>query len=196
MHAISLWVTIPYTLFVGFLAPVYWILHGPQNFLWFSDLALFATLAAFWLRSRFLLSMMATGVLLFDIVWNFIFFTKLVTGAGPEGVVGYMFDPANPLWVRALSLFHVALPPLQLWGLRRLGYEPRAWKAQAVLGAAVLLLTYAVTGPEENINWVYGFGAAPQQSLPPLAYLGLAIVVYPALVCWPTHLVLKKLFLK
>jgi hypothetical protein len=194
VRAISLRVKIPYTIFVSFLVPVYWIRHGPANFLWFSDIALFATLVAFWLESRFLLSMMASGVLLFDLVWNLIFFYKLAVGAGPEGLIGYMFDPENPGWVRALSLFHVLLPVIQLWGLRRLGYDARAWKYQAALGCVVLFLTYAVTGPETNINWVYGLNAAPQSWLPAPFYLAALMLVYPTLVCFPTHLVLKRLF--
>lgn len=196
MQAISLWIKIPYTVFVFVLVPVYWIQYGPTNFLWFSDIALFATLAALWLESRFLVSMMATGVLIFDTVWNFIFFSKLILGAGPEGLVGYMFDPEISVFIRALSLFHVALPIIQLWTLGKLGYDVRAWKYQAVLGWIILLLTYVVTGPEQNINWVYGMTEAPQQWLPALLYLAALMLIYPTLICFPTHVILKRLFLK
>ncbi|MBI4528521.1 MAG: membrane-associated protein [Deltaproteobacteria bacterium] len=191
---ISLWIKIPYTLFVLVFVPVYWVRYGPANFLWFSDIALFGTLAALWLESRFLTSMMATGVLLFDIVWNFIFFRKLFLGAGPEGVVGYMFDPEIAVPIRALSLFHIALPITQLWTLGKLGYDTRAWKYQAVFGWIVLALTYSLTGPEQNINWVFGVNEAPQSWLPARVYLAAAMVVYAALICFPTHLILKRIF--
>ncbi|HWP57933.1 MAG TPA: hypothetical protein VNL14_08610 [Candidatus Acidoferrales bacterium] len=193
---ISLWVKIPYTLFVLVLVPVYWNRYGPQNFLWFSDIALIGTLAALWLESSFLLSMMATGALLFDIVWNAIFFFKLVAGGSRESLVGYMFNPEIALFVRALSLFHVGLPIIQLWALGKLGYDPRAWKYQALFGCVVLALTYALTRPEDNINWVYGMAAGPQKWVHPLLYLAGAMVVYPTLVCFPTHLVLSWLFRK
>ena len=196
MQAISLWIKIPYTVFVFVLVPVYWIRYGPANFLWFSDIALFATLAALWLGSRFLLSMMASGVLIFDTVWNFIFFSKLILGAAPEGLVDYMFDPEISVFIRALSLFHVALPIIQLWALGKLGYDVRAWKYQAVLGWIILPLTYGVTRPEENINWVYGMIEAPQQWLPAPLYLGALMLIYPTLICFPTHIILKRLFLK
>jgi len=194
LQAISLWIKIPYTVFVLVLVPLYWIQYGPQNFLWFSDIALFATLAALWLESRFLVSMTASGVLIFDTVWNFIFFSKLILGAGPEGLVGYMFDPEISVFIRALSLFHVALPIIQLWTLGKLGYDVRAWKYQAVLGWIILFVTYGVTGPEENINWVYGMTQAPQPWLPASLYLAALMLIYPTLICFPTHVILKRLF--
>jgi len=196
LQAISLWIKIPYTVFVFVLVPVYWIRYGPANFLWFSDIALFATLAALWLGSRFLLSMMASGVLIFDTVWNLIFFPRLIFGAGPEGVVDYMFDPEISVFIRALSLFHVALPIIQLRALGKLGYDVRAWKYQAVLGWIILLLTYALSGPEKNINWVYGVTETPQQWLPAPLYLAAGMLIYPTVICFPTHVILKRLFLK
>jgi hypothetical protein len=33
----------------------------------------------------------------------------------------YMFDPNVPLFIRLLSLFHAATPPLLLWAIWRLG---------------------------------------------------------------------------
>jgi hypothetical protein len=195
LQVISPWIKIPYTLFVFVLVPVYWIRYGPANFLWFSDIALIGTLVALWLESRFLLSMMAVGVLLFDIVWNFIFFSKLLLGAGP-GFVDFMFDPAIALPIRALSLFHVALPIIQLWSLSKMGYDVRAWKYQALLGCIIFPLTYGVSRPEKNINWVFGVTEVPQQWLPAPMYLAALMVIYPTLVCFPTHLVLKRLFPK
>ncbi|HZD42398.1 MAG TPA: hypothetical protein VE131_16870 [Terriglobales bacterium] len=196
LQLVSLWIKIPYTLFVLVFVPIYWVQYGPANFLWFSDIALFGTLAALWLESSFLASMMTSGVVLFDIVWNVIFFRKLLLGGGPEGLVGYMFDPQISLSIRALSLFHVALPIIQLWSLGTLGYDVRAWKYQVVLGWVLLPLTYAVTSPKENINWVFGITEVPQKWLPPSLYVIALMVIYPAVVCYPTHRVLKRLFVK
>lgn len=194
MKPISLWIKIPYSLFVAVFIPVYWIQYGPLNFLWFSDIALIGTLVALWLESRFLVSMMTTGVLMFDTVWCFIFFRKLIEGGGVEGLVGYMFDSQIHIFIRALSLFHVMLPGVQLWALGRLGYDVRAWKYQVILGWALILLTYAVTGPIENINWVYGVTEVPQRWLPAHLYVAAGMVIYPTLVCFPTHRILKPLF--
>jgi hypothetical protein len=194
LRAISPWIKIPCTLFVAVLVPVYWVRYGPQNFLWFSDVALFLMLAALWLESRFVASMAACGTLLLDTVWNLIFFPKLLMGAGPGGLVGYMFDPEISIYVRALSLFHVGLPVIQLWALHKLGYDGRAWKSQAVLGCILLLLAYGLTDPEDNVNWVFGVVDVPQTWMPPGIYLGLLLIVYPLGVCFPTHLILKRLF--
>jgi hypothetical protein len=140
--------------------------------------------------------MAACGTLLLDTVWNLIFFPKLIVGAGPGGLVGYMFDPEISIYIRALSLFHVAVPVIQLWALSKLGYDGRAWKYQAVLGGMLLLLAYGLTDPKENVNWVFGISDAPQTWMPAGAYLGLLLIVYPLGVCFPTHLILKRLFRK
>jgi len=194
LRTISLRIKIPYTVFVLVLIPIYWVRYGPANFLWFSDIALIVTLAALWLESRFLASMMTSGVLLFDVVWNFIYFPKLLLGVGPDGLVDYMFDPQISLFIRALSLFHVGLPIVQLWALSKLGYDERAWKYQVVLGWILLPLTYAVSGPEQNINWVFGVTEVPQRWLPAPVYVAVLMVIYPTLVCFPTHLFLKRIF--
>jgi hypothetical protein len=110
--------------------------------------------------------------------------------------VGYMFDPQISVFIRALSLFHVALPLVQLWALCKLGYDVQAWKYQVVLGWILLPLTYAVTGPKENFNWVFGITEVPQKWLPAPLYLAALMVIYPTLVCFPTHLVLKRLFVR
>jgi hypothetical protein len=49
---IPLWLKISYTLFLGLLVPVYAVQYGIANFLWFSDIALLATLVALWRESR------------------------------------------------------------------------------------------------------------------------------------------------
>ncbi len=193
---ISLWIKIPYTLFVAVLVPIYWVDNGPANFLWFSDIGLLVTLVALWLESRFLLSMMADGVLLFDIVWNLVFFSNLILGGDTGSLVGYMFDPHISIVLRALSLFHVGLPIIQLWALSRLGYDIRAWKYQAAFGCILLPLTYLASDPKENINWVFGVGKAGRRWLSPPLYLASLVVIYAAVVCLPTHLVLKKIFVR
>lgn len=173
---------------------VYWRKYGPQNFLWFSDIALIGTGLALWLESGFVASMMAVGVLLPEAVWNFDFFTRLATGKRVVGLSAYMFDRDRPLYLRALSTFHVMLPILLLWLVARLGFDERAWIAQTALAWLVLPLTRAVTSPERNINWVFGPGEEPQRRIPPLVYLALLMIAFPLFVFFPTHLLLAWLF--
>ncbi|MGX9574693.1 hypothetical protein [Mesorhizobium sp. f-mel] len=58
----------------------------------------------------------------------------------------------------------------------------------------VLVASYWFTRPDENINWVHGFGPEPQKILPPRMYLGLYMVLLPLVAYLPVHLVWKRLF--
>ena len=187
---IPLWIKVAYTLMVAVIVPVYLAYYGPANFLWFSDVALVVTGVALWLESPLLVSMMTVGVLLPELLWNVTLFTRLLTGIRVSGLADYMFDTRIPKWIRALSLFHVVLPVLMLWMLHRLGYDPRALPAQTALAWVILPLTYAVTKPEDNINWVYGPGARPQRQISPPLYLAFVLIFFPLIVYVPTHLLL------
>jgi hypothetical protein len=187
---IPIWIKLAYTAWVCVVIPVYWQKYGPANFLWFSDIALLTTAVALWTESSLLASMMALAVVLPEVAWNVGFFSRLIGGKDISGLAGYMFDPALPLSLRLLSLFHVFLPPLLLWLVWRLGYDKRALPAQAILVWLVLPATYLLTRPADNINWVRGFGTQPQTALPPVAYLGLLMLAFPLLIYLPTHLLL------
>lgn len=191
---IPLWLKIGCTGFVCMLVPVYWRRYGPSNFLWFSDIALLVTVPALWLESPMLASMMALAVLLPELAWNFDFFVRLLIGSTPIGLSSYMFDRSISRFLRALSLFHVALPLLLLWMVHRLGYDGRALIAQSLLAMIVLPLSYWAAGPEKNINWVYGFGERPQTRLPPLWFLAFLMLMFPPVIYLPTHFILDRLF--
>lgn len=183
-----------YSAFVAILIPTYWRYYGPGNFLWFSDLALFLTLAAVWLESPLLASTQAVSVGLLELVWLADFLVRLVFRVETVGLTRYMFDPKIPLLVRALSLFHVGLPFLLFWLVWRLGYDPRAWLAQTLFAWAVLTACYFLTRPAENVNWVFGPAKRKQQWMPPQLYLLLLMVFLPVCVYRPTHLLLQKFF--
>ena len=191
---IPLWIKICYTLFVILTAAVYTVKYGFGNFLWFSDIALFATVPALWFESSLIASMMAIGILLPELFWNVTYFGRLLTGRRLAGLTDYMFEAQKPLYLRALSLFHVFLPVLLLWMIARLGYAKEAWLAQSALAWVVLPLTYLLTDPDKNINWVRGPGTKPQKQLAPLVYLCLLMIVFSLLVYLPTHLLLQTLF--
>jgi hypothetical protein len=193
---IPLAVKILYTLFVCVLLPTYWRHYGPANFLWFSDLALLIGLAALWLESPFLASMQAVSVLLLELVWIVDFLTRLVSGRQLIGIAEYMFKADQPVFVRALSLFHLVLPFFLLWLVHRFGYDPRAWIAQTVLFWVVLLVCFFFTKPSENINWVFGPASGPQQKISPGTYLTLLLVAVPICIYLPTHLLLHAVMPK
>ena len=194
MDVIPLWGKVVYTAFLCLLVPVYWVHWGPKNFLWFSDIALLTTAVALWLESPLLASMMTLAIGLPELAWNVEFFGRLLTGRRLLGLSDYMFDRSKPAALRALSLFHVVLPILLVWLVHRLGYDARAWLFQTVVALIVLPVTYWVSDPAENINWVYGPGGKPQTWMAPRAYLALTMVLFPLAIYLPTHLLLRALF--
>ena len=185
-------IKIAHTAYVTVLVPVYWRYWGLANFLWFSDLAVVVAVPALWREDRRLLSMLALTTLLPEIPWNVGYFTRLLTGRELFGLSHYMFDRRKPFWLRALSLFHVWLPPLFAWCVRRLGYDRRALLPQAVAGEAVLAASYFLTPPEKNINWVYGPGKKPQRKIRPGLYFCGVLLFFPLCVWWPTHRLLRR----
>ena len=185
---------IAYTLFICVLVPVYWKQYGPGNFLWFSDIALFVTAAALWLESSLLASMMAVSIVVLESIWIIDFLIGLIAGTSVIGLSAYMFDSKIPLSIRALSLFHVVLPILLLWLLYRLGYDRRALLAQTLLAWIVLPLSYFLTKPSDNVNWVYGMGGGTQKWMPAPLYLVLLMLAFPLVLYLPTHILLKRLF--
>lgn len=187
---IPLWMKILYSLFLCLLVPVYWHQYGPANFLWASDIASFFVCAALWSERPLPNSMMAIGVMPFEIAWIIDFFS----GSQLIGMASYMFEPERPLYLRGLSLFHIGLPLVMVFLLRRLGYDRRALKAQTLLIWIVLPLTYLVTDPADNINLAFGFGSEPQTMMHPLLHLALEMILLPVVICWPFHLVLQRLF--
>jgi len=189
-----LWLKIVYTLFICVLVPVYWARYGPGNFLWFSDIALFTTAAALWLESSLLASMMAVSVVVLESVWIIDFLIGLIAGSSVIGLSAYMFDSKISLPIRALSLFHIAMPVILVWLLHRFDYDRRALIAQTVLAWIVLPASYFLTSPSQNINWVYGPGNGPQKWMPAPLYLILLMLAFPLVLYLPTHFLLKKLF--
>lgn len=186
---VPLWLPLIYALGVPVIAATYWHVYGPTNFLWLSDIALAFTLLALVTGNPLLASMPAVGVLPLELAWTIDF----LTGGRLIGLAAYMFDPKLPLFVRSLSVFHLALPPTLLFLLSRVGYDERAPIYQTLLTWLVLVVTYLATDPEKNINWVFGPGSRPQHVLPPLVYLGIVMMLV-ALVVLLTHLILKRIF--
>jgi len=189
---IHLGIKIGYTIFLLVLVPVYWVHYGPRNFLWFSDIALLTTGVTLWVESPLLASMMMLAVLLPEIAWNLDFFGRLLTGHTMLGMSAYMFDGRTPGYLRALSLFHVPLPIGLVWLVTQLGYDRRAWLYQSLLALIVLPVSYWLTEPRENVNWVYGLGRA-QTALAPWAYLTLLILAFALVLYLPPHLVFTYL---
>ena len=201
---IPLWIKLAYTAFATVLVPYYWHVYGPTNFLYFCDFALLMTLPAIWLESSLLVSTALVGILLPQTLWILDFLGSLM-GLRLTGITSYMFRSDLPLFTRALSTFHIWLPPLLVWLASRLGYDKRAFWVWTVLAWVLLLVCFlwmpAPPAPADqpnlpvNINYVFGLGDEERQTwMPALPYFLLWMATLPIVMFWPAHVVLRKFF--
>ncbi|MDH3745116.1 MAG: hypothetical protein OES47_08455 [Acidobacteriota bacterium] len=184
---LPLWLKVAFTAWLAVWVPAYWVEYGWQNFLWTCDAANFVVLAALWLESPLLIASQAVSVLVISSLWVVDFGAALLFGTHPIGGTEYMFDPAKPLATRLLSLFHVVVPILLLWCIRRMGYDRRGWRLQVAIIWLLLLATHRWTEPAKNINWQWlPFGIDPP-ILPPAWILPVSMLAMPVVLYLPTH---------
>ncbi len=187
---VPLWLKLAYTVMVVVVIVVYALRYPLSNFLWFSDIALIVLVPALWFESSILASMMALAVLVPECFWTLSFLCQWLTGRRISGLTDYMFDATRPRNLRALSLFHLVLPPLLIWLVATLGYDPLALPAMIVLAGVVLLASYLLSTPAQNVNWVYGPGDRTDHGLPQGIYLVMLMAAFIVFVYLPTHFAL------
>jgi hypothetical protein len=188
---IPVWFKLAYTLFVVYVALIWWRNYGWRNFLWFSDIAFIGAVPAMWLENAPLASVLAVAVLLPEILWNLDYAGRLILRRRITGLTDYMFEPERPLLLRGLSLFHVPLPLVLLWMLAAYGYDRSAGLPGAIILAILVLpLSRRVSSPEKNINWVYGLGGV-QTRVSGRVYVALLTVGFIVAVFLPTDLLLR-----
>lgn len=180
------------TVFTIVLIPVYWNHYGPGNFLWLSDISLLLSLLALWLRSPLLISIVVVAVLPVEIFWNIDFIYHLIRGEKLFGIADYMFDESKSLFLRSLSLFHVFLPPIWIFYLRKWGYDRRAFFPSIAIQWGAFVLSRLLTSPKENINWVFIPYKYKWEWISSWQWLILLMVLFPLLIYLPMHLFLKK----
>jgi len=190
---LPIWLKISFTLMVAVIVPVYWKYWGWKNFLWFSDLALFGLVAALWLESSLIASMVAVTVLLAEVCWNLDLLVQLVFRRPFLGLTNYLFQDDQPLFVRLLTLFHIPLLAVIIYLLVQWGYDERSIFYQVPMVWIIILATYWAK-PEENINWIYGWGEKPQKLMPPNVYLLVHLIAYPMIAMVPIHFLLAHFF--
>jgi hypothetical protein len=173
--------------------PTYAAVYGFGNFLHLCDVAVLLTCVGLWRGSALLLSMSALTSIVIDLAWDLDLAVRLVTGRHLLGGTEYMWETKYPLWVRLLSLFHLVLPVLLLWALRRVGYDRRALALQSAIGLFFVAAARAV-GPDANVNFAWrdpffhrSWGPAPVHVL--VIFVGLLLLVYG-----PTHAILSRVY--
>ena len=135
--------------------PSYALAYGWTNFLFLCNVGVVVGSLGLWKGSRLWLSVGGVASIAIGSVWAIDFFGRLLLGAPLLGVTDYMWDPQYPLFTRVLSLYHVAWPALTLACLRRIGYDPRAWRVQATIGIPLIVAGRFLAGPVENINYAW-----------------------------------------
>jgi hypothetical protein len=173
--------------------PAYWHTWGASNFLQLCDIAVILTCAGIGSNSRLLVSSQAVSSLLIDAVWTVDAACRLFLGHDLIGGTEYLFDGRYPLWVRLLSLFHVVMPALLLWAVRRLGYDPRG----VTLQCAITVVAFAAarfTNPAKNMNFAFVDPFFHRTWGPPPVHIAVSALFMTVAVYLPTHLVLKWLF--
>jgi hypothetical protein len=173
--------------------PTYTYELGWRNFLQLCDVGLFVTCAGIWRGDARLLSSQAVGTLVVSGLWMLDVTGRLVGGRHLVGGTEYMWNGERPLFVRLLSLFHVATVPLLLGCLRRTGYDRRGFGLMVAIAGATLIASRLFGTAADNPNYVFRdpffhrtFGPAPLHLLVTLAALSLVAFL-------PTHLLLARL---
>ena len=191
---VPLWLKVAWTAMVLVIVLIYWRHRGPANFLWLSDVAFLALVPGLWLESKFIVSLTACMVLVPETLWSVSFFGRLLRLPRLTGLADYMFDKQRPLWLRAVSLFHVPLLAVIIWGPWRLGYDPSVYPWTVLVTWLVLLMTRWLTRPEPNINHVYRFPFAAGASLTPVQHMLVLMTAVPLVLQLLGHLLLWVIF--
>lgn len=182
------WVALAWLLGWGTAYATRW---GFANFLHLCDVAVILTCIGLWRGSPLLLSSQAISSLIVDVAWDLDLVWRALTGGHLVGGTEYMWKAEFPLWLRLLSLFHLPLPVLLVWAVRRVGYDPRAFRVQAAV-AVVVLAASRLLPPEYNLNFAHAdplfhrsWGPAP---------LHLVVILAPlvGLLYWPMHRLLRR----
>jgi hypothetical protein len=173
--------------------PAYFRVWGWANLLHLCDVAVILAFLGIWLANPLLLSSQAVSSLAAGLFWILDVCWRLVTGRFLIGGTDYMWDSRYPLWVRLLSTFHIGLPVVLLWTLRRVGYDRRALALQAAI-AALLLIISRFLSAELNLNYAYRDPLFHRAWGPASVHLAMIFIPLVVLIYWPTHLLLRWLF--
>ncbi|HKV06161.1 MAG TPA: hypothetical protein VJO53_13780 [Candidatus Acidoferrales bacterium] len=173
--------------------PAYGRTWGAANFLHVCDIAVILACIGVWSNSALLISSQTVSSLLVDAAWTLDAGWRLFRGRNLIGGTEYLFDASYPLWIRLLTLFHIAMPVLLLWALQRIGYDRRGWALQCAI-ALPAFVAARFTSPAVNINYAFtdpfvhrAWGPAPVHVM--ISWLFMAVVIY-----FPTHAALKRFF--
>jgi hypothetical protein len=180
-------------LWVAVWLPAYVRVWGWANLLHLCDVAVILGCAGLWWGSSLLISSQALSSLAAGLLWSLDVGWHLLTGRFLIGGTDYMWDTRYPLWVRLLSSFHIGLPVVLLWAMRKVGYDRRALALQAAIAAALFVLARFLPA-NLNVNYAFRDPLFHRAWGPAPVHLALIFVATVALVYWPTHVLFSRIF--
>jgi hypothetical protein len=192
-YKFPVWIRCATLVWLAVWVPAYWRTWGAANFLHLCDIAVILSCVGLFTSSALLLSSQAVGSLLVDLAWMLDAGWHLARGHGLLGGADYLFDASYPLWVRLLTLFHLAMPVILLWAIRQTGYDRRGWGLQCAI-ALVLFVASRFTAPAENINYAFTDPFLRRAWGPPPLHVLISCLFMCLVVYWPTHLALRAVF--
>ena len=140
--------------FLAVYVPAYAIAYGFANFLFLCNLSVILAAAGILWASPLLVSSQALAATAVGAAWALDAGSRLLVGRHLFGGTEYMWDPRWPAFTRALSLYHVALPVVLAWALRKLGYDRRALILQSSIAVTGVLVGRSL-GAEANVNYAF-----------------------------------------
>jgi hypothetical protein len=173
--------------------------YTPIDLLWFCDFAMLLTIIGVWRESSLLISLATLGSIGPQFAWQLDYFYQLITDRPLFGFTDYMFEEANPKLNYVVSLFHLWVPAILIYGLFFVRYNRKAFRIQSGISLMLILLSYWLTddmfGPAGNLNQVYGPSAkSPQTWMHPWLWM-FVIWIYTIVVIYlPTHFLTARVF--
>lgn len=169
--------------------PAYWRVWGWQNFLHLCDIAVILSCAGIIFGNRLLISSQTLATLVPCIFWSLDAAWRVVFHHNLMGGTEYLWDATKPLWVRLLSLFHIALPILLIALCARIGYDRRALAFQSAIAAGLMGISRWM-GPTQNLNYTFLDPVLHRALGPAPLHLTIIFACTVLLFYLPAHMVL------
>jgi hypothetical protein len=168
---------------IGILLILIWLLDvytnlfilrkGFARIFYFCSVTLLLSGIGFIRRSRLILSTQLLAAFTYHLVWN-IDLVMHLAGSSFTGNAAYMFEGNRFFLQNFLSVSHIYMVPLLIYGLYKLGsYDALAWRFASLQIAVLNACAFIIGTPEDNVNYVYGFfwERTAQQVMHPIIFV-------------------------
>ena len=169
--------------------------HGPTQLLWLCDIGIFLTGIGLIIKSRLILTAQFVGLFIYHLCWHIDFLSFVLFKEMLFSSTAYMFSDKVTVYEKSLSFFHHTYTiPVLLWALLRLGTSKSGWIFQTIQTSVAFILTYFLTDPLRNVNWIFGAGFADisPAKMNPVVYYITMIIFPPIIIYWPLNILISR----